>query len=91
MNSMNYAGLDIHKKRASGCCVRQADGTIIQENTIAAARHALEGGCANRRRDGWPAGKSPCLPAGFTSEISTTLAHHDCGNPKLATSLLQQL
>jgi hypothetical protein len=27
MNSMNYIGLDIHKKSIS-CCVRQADGTI---------------------------------------------------------------
>ena len=36
MNSMNYIGLDIHKKSIS-CCVRQADGTIIQESTIAAA------------------------------------------------------
>ena len=33
MNSMNYAGMDIHKKSIS-CCVRQADGTIIQESTI---------------------------------------------------------
>ena len=41
MNSMNYAGLDIHKKSIS-CCVRQADGTIIQESTIAATRHALD-------------------------------------------------
>jgi hypothetical protein len=28
MNSMNYIGLDIHKKSIS-CCVRQADGTIM--------------------------------------------------------------
>ena len=41
MNSMNYIGLDIHKKSIS-CCVRQADGTIIQESTIAATRHALD-------------------------------------------------
>ena len=41
MNSMNYIGLDIHKKSIS-CCVRQADGTIIQESTIPAARHALD-------------------------------------------------
>jgi transposase len=41
MNSTNYIGLDIHKKSIS-CCVRQADGTIIQENTIAATRHALD-------------------------------------------------
>jgi len=32
---------DIHKKSIS-CCVRQADGTIIQESTIAATRHALD-------------------------------------------------
>src|SRR5260221_8753317 len=41
MNSMNYIGLDIHKKSISGC-VRQADGTIIQESTIAATRRALD-------------------------------------------------
>ena len=41
MNSMNYIGLDIHKKSIS-CCVRQADGTIIQEGTITASRQALD-------------------------------------------------
>jgi hypothetical protein len=41
MNSMNYAGLAIHKKSIS-CCVRQADGTIIEESTITATRHALD-------------------------------------------------
>jgi hypothetical protein len=41
MNGMNYAGLDIHKKSIS-CCVRQADGTIIQEGTITASRQALD-------------------------------------------------
>jgi len=33
MNSMNYIGLDIHKKSIS-FCVRQADGTIIQETPL---------------------------------------------------------
>ena len=41
MNGMNYAGLDIHKKSIS-CCVRQADGTIIEESTITATRQALD-------------------------------------------------
>jgi len=41
MNSMNYIGLDIHKKRIS-CCMRQADGMIIQESTIAATRDTLD-------------------------------------------------
>jgi transposase len=41
MNSMNYVGLDIHKKSIS-CCVRRADGTIIQEITITATRQALD-------------------------------------------------
>ena len=41
MNGMNYAGLDIHKKSIS-CCVRQADGTILQERTITATRQALD-------------------------------------------------
>ena len=41
MNSMNYVGLDIHKKSVS-CCVRRADGTIIQEIAITATRQALD-------------------------------------------------
>jgi len=41
MNSMNYIGLDIHKKSIS-CCVRQADGTIMQEGTMPATRDALD-------------------------------------------------
>ena len=40
MSSMNYIGLDIHKKSIS-CCVRQADGTIMQEGTIPATRDAI--------------------------------------------------
>ena len=41
MNNMHYVGLDIHKKTIS-YCVRQSDGTILRENTIAATRQALE-------------------------------------------------
>jgi transposase len=40
MNNLHYVGLDVHKKTIS-YCVRQADGTILQENTMAATRHAL--------------------------------------------------
>lgn len=40
MNIMHYVGLDIHKKTIS-YCVRQADGTILQENTIPATRPSL--------------------------------------------------
>ena len=42
MNSMHYVGLDVHKKTIS-YCLRQADGTIVQEGTIAATRQALTG------------------------------------------------
>jgi transposase len=41
MNSMHCVGLDIHKKSISSC-VRQADGTIVQESTIAATHQALD-------------------------------------------------
>jgi hypothetical protein len=41
MNSMHYVGLDIHKKSISSC-VRQADGSIVQESTIAASHQALD-------------------------------------------------
>ena len=66
MNSMNYIGLDIHKKSIS-CCVRQADGTIIQESKITATRHALDE-WMRQLPDAWIAGmKARCLPAGFTT------------------------
>jgi len=35
---MHYVGLDVHKKTIS---LRQADGTIVQEGTIAGARQAF--------------------------------------------------
>src|SRR3984957_5974122 len=41
MNNMHYIGLDVHKKTIS-YCVRQSDGTILHEGTIAATRPALE-------------------------------------------------
>jgi len=41
MNNMHYVGLDIHKKTIS-YCVRQSDGTMLQESTIAATRPALD-------------------------------------------------
>ena len=41
MLSMHYVGLDIHKKTIS-FCVRQADGTILQQGTFAANCEALD-------------------------------------------------
>ena len=40
MNSMNYLGLDVHKKTIS-YCLRQGDGTILREGLIEATREAL--------------------------------------------------
>src|SRR5712691_11312394 len=63
MNSMNYIGLDIHKKSIS-CCVRQADGTIIQESTITATRHALDE-WVRRLPQPWTAGMEATLFTGW--------------------------
>src|SRR5882724_4640205 len=63
MNSMNYAGLDIHKKSIS-CCVRQADGTIIQEGTITASRQALDE-WVRRLPQPWTAGMEATLFTGW--------------------------
>jgi transposase len=41
MLTTHYVGLDIHKKTIS-FCVRQADGTILQEGTLAASCQALD-------------------------------------------------
>ena len=63
MNGMNYAGLDIHKKSISWC-VRQADGTIIQESTIAATRQALDE-WVRRLPQPWMAGMEATLFSGW--------------------------
>ena len=63
MNSMNYAGMDIHKKSIS-CCVRQADGTIIQESTITATRDALDE-WMRQLPDAWIAGMEATLFTGW--------------------------
>ena len=63
MNSMNYAGMDIHKKSIS-CCVRQADGTIIQESTITATRQALDE-WMGRLPQPWIAGMEATLVTGW--------------------------
>ena|SRR5947209_3824797 len=41
MLTTHYVGLDIHKKTIS-FCVRQTDGTILQEGTVAANCEALD-------------------------------------------------
>jgi len=41
MLTTHYVGLDIHKKTIS-FCVRQSDGTILQEGTVAANCQALD-------------------------------------------------
>jgi transposase len=41
MLNMHYIGLDIHKKSIS-YCVRQSDGTIVEEDSVASNRQALD-------------------------------------------------
>ena len=41
MVTTHYVGLDIHKKTIS-FCIRQADGTILQEGTLVASCQALD-------------------------------------------------
>ncbi len=38
---MHYAGLDVHKKTIS-YCVREADGSIVREGTMAAIREVID-------------------------------------------------
>ncbi len=79
MNGMNYIGLDIHKKSIS-CCVRQADGTIIQERTIAATRQALDEWMRQLPQP-WTAGMEATLFTGWiydhlvSSGIMVKVAH----------------
>jgi transposase len=41
MVATHFVGLDIHKKTIS-FCIRQADGTILQEGTLVASYQALD-------------------------------------------------
>jgi transposase len=59
MLTTHYVGLDIHKKTIS-FCVRQADGTIWQEGTLAANCEAL---------DRWV----PCVPQPWIAGMEATM------------------
>jgi hypothetical protein len=61
MNTIDYIGLDIHKKTIS-FCVKAQDGTIVEEGTIPALRRKLLVWAQARPRP-W---KRPCLRGGFT-------------------------
>ncbi len=65
MNSINYLGLDVHKKTIS-YCLRQADGTILREGRLkrrARLWPACRQGCRNRGSQDW---KRQCFLPGST-------------------------
>ena len=64
MLTTHYVGLDIHKKTIT-FCVRQADGTIVQEGTLAANCQALDDWLA-RVPQPWIAGMEATM---FTSWV----------------------
>src|SRR5580658_9476964 len=71
MDSMQYVGLDIHKKTIS-YCVKLADGTIVKEGVLPATRAALDGWMAGLR-DPWIAAMEAAL---FTSWVYEHLKPH---------------
>ena len=78
MLSMHYIGLDIHKKSIS-CCIRQADGTIIEESTLAANRQALDF-WISRLPQPWIVGMEATM---FTAWVYDHLVSHS-GTVKIA-------
>ena len=64
MTSIDYIGLDIHKKTISFCAKAQ-DGTILDQGTIVARRDTLLA-WARARGPGSERWKRRCLPGGFT-------------------------
>ena len=48
MKSMQYVGLDVHKKTIA-YCVKEQSGRIVEEGEVAAARRALDGWVAARQ------------------------------------------
>ena len=68
MTSMNFIGLDIHKKTIS-YCVKQADGTVLKEGVLRAALDAWMAGL----RGAWIAAMEATL---FTSWVYEHLKPH---------------
>ena len=85
MNSMNYIGLDIHKKRIS-CCMRQADGMIIQESTIAATRDTLDDWMRQLPQP-WMAGMEATLFTGWNDHLVSGSAMVKVAHPAMLQAI----
>jgi transposase len=63
MNVNHYIGFDVHKKTIS-YCVKAADGTILEEGTLA-AKHAVLRAWASRRTEPWHGAMEATLFSGW--------------------------
>ena len=70
MTSMNFIGLDIHKKTIS-YCVKDISGKVLSEGKIPAARQGLRE-LGRWRIPGRWRWKQPCLRAGSTTTFDRT-------------------
>jgi len=71
MKCYHYVGLDVHKK-VIAYCVKEADGTIVDEGSIGATRREL-GRFVSGLRDPWKGGMEATL---FTGWVYDFLAPH---------------
>src|SRR5262249_24864331 len=86
MNVKHYIGFDVHKKSIS-YCVKLADGTIVEEGKLKAARATLRQ-WASKRTEPWQGAMEATL---FSSWIYDTLqpyaAKLDMGHPALMKAI----
>ena len=73
MTSIDYIGLDIHKKTISFCAKAQ-DGTILDEGTIPARRDTLRAWAKARPRP-WIGAMEATLFTGWIYDLLKPLAH----------------
>jgi len=86
MNINHYIGLDVHKKSVS-CCVKTADGKIVEEGKLRATRQALRA-WAEKRTEAWQGAMEATL---FSSWIYDGLkpfaAELQMGNPSMMKAI----
>jgi transposase len=86
MNTIDYIGLDVHKK-AMSFCVKDAAGKVLEEGAVAASRSALQEWVEQRRRP-WQGAMEATLFSGWMYDFLKPHAHSlKVGHPAMLKAI----
>lgn len=86
MNVQHYIGFDVHKKSIS-YCVKLADGTIVEENKLA-AKHAALRAWARQRSEAWQGAMEATLFSGWIYDtLQPFAAKLEIGHPAMMKAI----